>query len=659
MTALEPPAGSALPGLAEYLAAASPLLEWIAGAEAVVLLEAVHQAGLFDAFTTPIDPAGLAASGRLDRAAAQALCQALHVHGVLERHGEHYQLSPQFAALLAPDAPQPLADLLARSAARRRALTKLARPDVHDTALPPEDRLAIARGAGISATSPAGQRLAATLTQGLPELATMLESGHHLEVGCGVGNMLLSLATSFPHLTLVGLDIDPATLAEARRRTHALGLTDRVELRHQDARELTDVGTFDVAQWSQFFFPADGRATILAAVHRALKPGGYLLCPILAPDHAGPPAASRAAAISGLIFTRCGVPIRDGAELATEVQHAGFDIVRVIDGPPNPLMLSTAVLLAQRPPTPITGGKPVVAIEESVAHARRAGPRTGRPAELRLAGMAADLDGAPDDRPPLVLLPGLTFDRGIWRPALDALSRIDPGRRVLVLDLPGHGHSPDQLPHSMPRIVGLIHAAVEEAGLDPPVLVGHSMSAGLASVYAAHHPARGVVNVDAPPQLGPFVQLLQSVADQVRGPGLPQVWNMMVQSFHLELLPTPTQQVVRSTSHPDPELIRGYWQQLLDTTPDEIDAWLTGELTRVAAAAVPYLLILGAQLPPDLLEWITATIPQANVEVWPNSGHFPHLAYPDRFAARLAATAGWRPSANPPALDHRTGGATC
>ena len=102
--------------------------------------------------------------------------------------------------------------------------------------------------------------------------------------------------------------------------------------------------------------------------------------------------------------------------------------------------------------------------------------RTGSPARITVAGMAADLYGFADERPPLVLLPGLTFDRRIWQPVLGHLARIDPGRQVLALDLPGHGESPDQLPHSMAHIVGLIHQAVQEAGLDAPVMVGHSMA---------------------------------------------------------------------------------------------------------------------------------------------------------------------------------------
>src|SRR5476649_1631329 len=111
--------------------------------------------------------------------------------------------------------------------------------------------------------------------------------------------------------------------------------------------------------------------------------------------------------------------------------------------------------------------------------------------QLRLAGMSAELHGAPDDRPPLVLLHGLTFDRDIWRTTLHELADIDPGRQILLLDLPGHGKSPDRLPHSLHHVVGLVRDAVDEAGLAAPVVVGHSMSGGLASVYAANYPSRG------------------------------------------------------------------------------------------------------------------------------------------------------------------------
>jgi pimeloyl-ACP methyl ester carboxylesterase len=235
----------------------------------------------------------------------------------------------------------------------------------------------------------------------------------------------------------------------------------------------------------------------------------------------------------------------------------------------------------------------------------------------------------------------LTFDRSTWAPVLDELTRIDPDRRILNLDLPGHGHSQSAPPHTFATIITRLRYAVDEADLQAPVIVGHSMSGGLASMYAAENPACGVINVDAPPDLATLARMLQSAADQINGPGFHAVWQMMTNSFHLELLPPAARQLVASASRPEPELVRSYWQELLATPPEQLQAAVTDSMRRITAAGLPYLLILGAELPPVARAALDAGLPAATVQVWSNSGHFPHLADPLRFAEHLAATARW------------------
>jgi pimeloyl-ACP methyl ester carboxylesterase len=46
---------------------------------------------------------------------------------------------------------------------------------------------------------------------------------------------------------------------------------------------------------------------------------------------------------------------------------------------------------------------------------------------------------------------------------------------VLLLDLPGHGQSPEQPSYPADHVADLVHGAVEQAGLRAPVLVGHSI----------------------------------------------------------------------------------------------------------------------------------------------------------------------------------------
>ncbi len=90
----------------------------------------------------------------------------------------------------------------------------------------------------------------------------------------------MKILLSNPRLSAVGIEIEGEALAEARRRAEELGVAGRVELRHADARELEEERSFDTAQWSQQYFPADGRQEVLAGAFVALRPGGYLMAPM-------------------------------------------------------------------------------------------------------------------------------------------------------------------------------------------------------------------------------------------------------------------------------------------------------------------------------------------------------------------------------------------
>ena len=91
----------------------------------------------------------------------------------------------------------------------------------------------------------------------------------------------------------------------------------------------------------------------------------------------------------------------------------------------------------------------------------------------RLAGDS--YGGFDDERAPLVLLHGLAFDRRQWGPAVNELRLIDDHRRVLVVDLPGHGDSPRFAPYASDEVVDAIHQTMVAAGMGEPVVVGHSL----------------------------------------------------------------------------------------------------------------------------------------------------------------------------------------
>src|SRR3954454_10267262 len=112
----------------------------------------------------------------------------------------------------------------------------------------------------------------------------------------------------------------------------------------------------------------------------------------------------------------------------------------------------------------------------------------------------------------VVLLHGLTFDRHTWRPIVERLA----GRvRTLAFDLPGHGDSGDGATGFEP-LAAALHGQLEALHIQRPVVVGHSMSGGLALAYAALHDARGVVMVDNSTWIRPFAELLHQLGPSLR-----------------------------------------------------------------------------------------------------------------------------------------------
>jgi pimeloyl-ACP methyl ester carboxylesterase len=260
----------------------------------------------------------------------------------------------------------------------------------------------------------------------------------------------------------------------------------------------------------------------------------------------------------------------------------------------------------------------------------------------RLGGLAVDDYGTADGRTPLVLLHGMTFDRSIWRPLVDRLEQADPGRRVLAIDLPGHGDSPEQESYDLATVPAHLHGVIKEAGLTSPVIAGHSAGALAATVYAARFPVSGMINVDQPLQLGEFAAFVRSLRDRLEGPGFAETWQLFWDSFHTERLPADAQQLVRANCRPRQQVVTGFWREVMYGSIEEITGQTGQALSAIGQTGVPYLHIAGEELPAGYQEWLTGLIPGATFAVWPGSGHFPHLARPDEFARVLAGTGSWQ-----------------
>jgi pimeloyl-ACP methyl ester carboxylesterase len=256
--------------------------------------------------------------------------------------------------------------------------------------------------------------------------------------------------------------------------------------------------------------------------------------------------------------------------------------------------------------------------------------------QARLRGV---LSGRDDGRPGLVLLHGLTFDSRMWEPASAALRRIDRDRQVLILDLPGHGGSPAQQSYGFDAVGDAISHAVTDAGLVAPILVGHSISALIATIYATRHAVSGVVNVDQSLETS-FARTLHANRQIVNGPGFPRMWEGLLASMHIDALPDDARRLL-STEPPSQELVVGYWREALHRQPDEIDSMLQDVLRHLKTDALPYLVVAGHDYEPAYTDWLHRVLPQATISTLPESGHFPQLAHSETFARLLASTGEW------------------
>ncbi|MGC4943680.1 alpha/beta fold hydrolase [Kribbella sp. DT2] len=257
-----------------------------------------------------------------------------------------------------------------------------------------------------------------------------------------------------------------------------------------------------------------------------------------------------------------------------------------------------------------------------------------RTIHLRYYGdLAADSSGTTDERSPLVLLHGLGFDRHQWAPVLQELAVLDPDRRTVAFDLPGHLDSPKQSSYDLGDVAEVLHEAVVEAGLHTPVLVGHSIGGALATIYAGKYPTAGVVNVDQPLLVGPFKDVLAQLEPTLRSPAYGEVWDQMLAGMGIEQLPQSAQDLVNASTRPSQEVLLGYWREVMESPAEVLKAEREADLQAIEG---PYDYVTATDPPPAYRQWLESSKPGVTITVLPGSGHFPHLAHPGELAKILA-----------------------
>lgn len=234
-----------------------------------------------------------------------------------------------------------------------------------------------------------------------------------------------------------------------------------------------------------------------------------------------------------------------------------------------------------------------------------------------------DLSGVP-----VLLLHGFTDS---WRSFELVLPHLPESIRALALSQRGHGDADRPRTGYAPRDFGADLAAfMDLLGLERAVVVGHSLGAIIAQRFALDRPERTLgltlVGWRGYPRQS-TVAALASLTDPI-DPGF-------VRQFQLDSLARPVPRAFLDA------MVRESLKVPARVWKAVVKAFLTDEsASECCTIAVPTLIIWGdrdATSPRSEQEALAATIPGAQLAIYPGTGHTPHWEEPGHFAANLVA----------------------
>ncbi|HEX2212380.1 MAG TPA: class I SAM-dependent methyltransferase [Mycobacterium sp.] len=112
------------------------------------------------------------------------------------------------------------------------------------------------------------------MAEGLPEL--LRQGADVADLGCGSGHAINVMAQAFPASRFTGIDFSDEGLAAGRAETARLGLAN-ASFEARDVARLDAPESYDVITVFDAIHDQAAPAAVLENIHRALRPGGYLL----------------------------------------------------------------------------------------------------------------------------------------------------------------------------------------------------------------------------------------------------------------------------------------------------------------------------------------------------------------------------------------------
>lgn len=255
--------------------------------------------------------------------------------------------------------------------------------------------------------------------------------------------------------------------------------------------------------------------------------------------------------------------------------------------------------------------------------------------------------------PAIVFIHGFTCNLSNWKEQLSSLSG---DHRLVAIDLPGHGDSPEPQEASIEVLAEAANSTLGALEFEKVVLVGHSMGCRVVSEMFKQSPTRvcGVVHVDgsrvATGDAEDAVRRTNETLDRI---GMDRFVKDLYTGFFVASTPASVRNFVNAGLPAiDLEFARRLW-------PNVVRWDASRSQTVLATIDVPLLLIQSTYLDTDLkrvslaldqstpwVDQIKSLAKDVAVTVIPGVGHFPMLEAPQQtneaissFVRRLAGSA--------------------
>jgi pimeloyl-ACP methyl ester carboxylesterase len=232
--------------------------------------------------------------------------------------------------------------------------------------------------------------------------------------------------------------------------------------------------------------------------------------------------------------------------------------------------------------------------------------------------------GKGDSGPALVLVHGAGCGHAVW----DELGhRLGKRRRVLAVDLPGHGRTPDDgRPPSIEGYARNVVDMLDSLGLGQAILAGHSMGGAVVETVALDFPGRvaALVLVGTGARLRVAAQVLDVIRDHFdRYPEMAAEWGYSPATARDD-----ARHWVRLDLQAEAARVLGDFAAC-----DRFDV-----RHRLNAVRAPTLVICGSDdflTPPRFSELLAQTIPGAELRLIERAGHFVMHERPDEVAEAM------------------------